>query len=89
MFSERYVEAIRHIVNEIYLTQCKGIFQAAAEFARAISTGHWVFVFGTGHSHIMAEELFYRAGGLACIVPILETGLMLHEGAIKSTALER
>lgn len=48
-----------------------------------------IHVFGTGHSHIMAEEMFYRAGGLAGINPILVGPLMLHESAIDSTRLER
>ena len=44
---------------------------------------------GTGHSHILAEELFYRAGGLAAINPILVDRLMLHLSAADSTRLER
>ena len=37
-----------------------------------------VHAFGTGHSHMLAEELFYRAGGLVRVKPILFEGLMLH-----------
>lgn len=48
-----------------------------------------VYVFGTGHSHMLAEEVHYRAGGPAFTVPILATATMLHEGAIASTAMER
>jgi hypothetical protein len=38
---------------------------------------------------MLAEEIFYRAGGLVNVNPILETSLMLHEGAAKSTEVER
>ena len=48
-----------------------------------------VHVFATGHSHMFCEELFYRSGGLVGINPILEPFLMQHEGAIRSTQLER
>lgn len=48
-----------------------------------------VYVFGTGHSHMLAEEVHYRAGGLAFAVPILAAPLMLHEGALASSQLER
>lgn len=48
-----------------------------------------VHVFATGHSHMFAEELFYRAGGLVQINPILEPFLMQHEGAVRSTQFER
>ncbi len=48
-----------------------------------------VYVFGTGHSHMLAEEVHYRAGGLAVTVPILASPIMLHEGAVAGTAHER
>ena len=51
--------------------------------------GGTVHAFGTGHSHMLAEELFYRAGGLVRVRPILFEGLMLHAGAELSTRLER
>lgn len=38
---------------------------------------------------MLAEEIFYRAGGLVRVNPILDEGLMLHAGAAKSTSLER
>ena len=46
-------------------------------------------MFATGHSHMLAEELFYRAGGLVTIDPVLRPFLMQHEGAISSTKFER
>ena len=62
---------------------------AADRLADTIAGGGLVHVFGTGHSHLLAEEVFYRAGGLAAIDPILVPSLMLHESAIRSTELER
>ena len=44
--------------------------------------------FGTGHSHMLAEEGHFRAGGFAPICPILFSGLMLHEGSL-SGEIER
>lgn len=48
-----------------------------------------VHIFATGHSHMFAEEMFYRAGGLVPVNPIFFPALMQHEGAIRSTKLER
>lgn len=48
-----------------------------------------VHVFATGHSHMFAEELFYRSGGLVQVNPILVPELMQHDGAIRSTKMER
>jgi len=47
------------------------------------------YVFGAGHSHIMAEEGFYRAGGSARVAPMLIPRYMLHESAERETCLER
>jgi uncharacterized phosphosugar-binding protein len=38
---------------------------------------------------MVEEELFYRAGGLGAVCPIFETSTMLHEGAAKSSRIER
>ena len=55
----------------------------------AMEKGKVVHVFATGHSHMFAEELFYRAGGLVPVNPILLPFLMQHEGAVRSTKFER
>ena len=57
--------------------------------AEALAADRWLYAFGTGHSHALAEEVFYRAGGLARAVPILDAKLMLHDNAIEATYLER
>jgi uncharacterized phosphosugar-binding protein len=63
--------------------------EAAKKVADAIENGGIVQLFGCGHSHILTEEVFYRAGGLVPINPIFHEPLMLHEGAVKSSELER
>lgn len=69
--------------------QSDAIEAAAAAVAASIAADGMLHVFGTGHSHLIAEELFYRAGGLAAVNPILIEGLLLHAGAELSTTLER
>ena len=64
--------------------------RAAAELvARTLSADGLVHVFGSGHSHLLALEGFYRAGGLAAIDPVLLESLMLHGNAALSTVIER
>ena len=48
-----------------------------------------IYVAGSGHSHLIAEEVFYRAGGIGAASAILDPDLMLHIGAVRSTQLER
>ncbi len=84
-----YIENCERIISRIKNEEAPNIERAAELFKNSVVNGRPVFLFGTGHSHMLAEELFYRAGGLADIQPILETSLMLHESASKSTEIER
>lgn len=84
-----YLKNIINLLHKLENTQDKIIDQVADICAECIYNGGLLYFFGTGHSHMICEEPFYRAGGLACIYPILETDLMLHEGASKSSGYER
>lgn len=63
--------------------------QAAAIILDAARDDKRVYIFGTGHSHMLAEEVHYRAGGLAFTIPVLVGSAMLHEGAVISSVYER
>ncbi|MBX3194272.1 MAG: SIS domain-containing protein [Microbacteriaceae bacterium] len=69
--------------------QADAIRRAGEAVAATIAADGLLHVFGTGHSHLLAEELFYRAGGLAAVNPVLIEGLLLHAGAELSTSMER
>ncbi len=87
--SIEYFENLQKILARIMSEQLENIEKAARAVADTLKNGGRVHTFGTGHSHILAEEIFYRAGGLVNVNPILESSLMLHESAAKSTELER
>lgn len=57
--------------------------------ADTIKNDGLIFTFGCGHSHLPGLDAFYRAGGLANVSPILDTDLMLHNGAAKSSRMEK
>ena len=84
-----YLENLNRILKDITENQIESIEKCSEAFAQALENGNNIFLFGTGHSHMLAEELFYRAGGLVNIRPVLEPALMLHESASKSTEMER
>jgi uncharacterized phosphosugar-binding protein len=84
-----YFNTVRNQVDLIGASQMKGIERAGDLFGQVLCRGQWIYLFGTGHSHMIAEELFYRAGGLARVRPILYSPLMLHESATESTLVER
>ncbi len=85
----RYLLEAGRLVDRLLADEWPAIRRAAELVADAIGRGGVVHAFGTGHSHMLAEELFYRAGGLVRVEPILFEGLMLHAGARLSTHLER
>jgi uncharacterized phosphosugar-binding protein len=85
----RYLAEASRLVQRLAAEEWGSISAAADLVAAALARGGSVHAFGTGHSHMLAEELFYRAGGLVRVKPILFEGLMLHAGAELSTALER
>ena len=87
--NKTYLRNIQRLLENLENTQEQVIEQVAEACAEAIFNGGLLYFFGTGHSHMICEEPFYRAGGLASIYPILETDLMLHEGASKSSSYER
>lgn len=84
-----YMDAVRVRLDAIAVTQQDVLAQAAQAVVTAIEADGQVYLFGTGHSHLLAEEGHYRAGGLAVVCPILCPSLMLHESAVSSTQMER
>mgnify|MGYP001440687432 CR=1 FL=1 len=85
----RYLEHAINVLVKLRDSQAENMEAAASWIASTIEGGGLVYVAGSGHSHMLAEEVFYRAGGLAAIHPLLDSPLMLHDGARRSTALER
>lgn len=88
-FAQDYYENTIKMIEKIHSTQTYQMETSAAHMARAIRDGGLIYVFGCGHSHMVAEELFYRAGGIVQVCPILDSAVMLHEGAAKSSKIER
>lgn len=84
-----YLESVVGQIRQIETSQMDGVRKAGEYVCEALCAEKWLYVFGTGHSHMIAEELFYRAGGLARIRPMLLEELMLHVSASRSTQIER
>ena len=83
------MQAIQALLDDVMATQMNAINEAATTMVKAISSGGIVYLFGTGHSHALALEGFHRAGGLAPVVPVLSSAVMMHESALSSTEMER
>lgn len=86
---DQFVSVARSQFDKVAETQRTAITTAGEWLAESLIKGGFLYAFGTGHSHMVAEEIFYRAGHLARAVPILEEKLMMHLNAIEATYLER
>ncbi len=84
-----YLTHVKGILEKTILTQEEHLAKAAGLVADSCINGGRFYVFGSGHSHMVAEEIYIRAGGLAYVKAILPPELMLHEMPNKSTYLER
>ena len=85
-----YIKIVTDTIERAYSEQTEQLDKAAAAIASAIERKNNVFVFGCSHAGILAEEVFYRTGGLAVINPIFFPGMMLNTRPITMTSsLER
>lgn len=87
--TDRYLEKVSETLASAIQSEIGRIESAGKAIADSFSRDGLLYIFGSGHSHIFAEEAFFRAGGSARICPILKPKFMLHEGALESTRLER
>jgi uncharacterized phosphosugar-binding protein len=84
-----YLDAAVRAIAAVRDGQAAAIAKATEACFQTARADRLIYIFGTGHSHMLAEEGFCRAGGLACVVPIVATSLMLHEGPFVSGGIER
>jgi uncharacterized phosphosugar-binding protein len=87
---DTYLERATALLARIAAEERESIARAAMVVADRIAEDRLVYVIGPGgHSQIGAEEVFSRAGGLACIVSFIDDGFYLGHGAARSMAIER
>ena len=89
MLYQEYLGQVDKVLKNVMETQCDKIEQAAKIVGDSLSQDGMLYVFGCGHSHIIGEDLFYRAGGTVPVCAMLDSDLMLHGGAVKSSHYER
>ena len=86
----KYLSAIKSILDSVAETQLEAMEQAAGMLAGAIAGKRSIFAFGSNHAGILAQELYYRTGGLAVINYIRAPGVGLDvEPPTLTTEMER
>lgn len=89
MIIQKYYNEVLCVLKRINSTQIDKIEKVAELVADVIKDDGIIYIFGCGHSHLIGLDAFYRAGGLANVCAMLDTDLMLHNGAAKSSKMEK
>ena len=89
MILDTYFEKVVGILEKIKSTQTEKIIEASRLVADTIKKDGVIYIFGCGHSHLIGLDCFYRSGGLVNVSAMLDTDLMLHNGAAKSSVMEK
>ena len=84
-----FQKEIQRVLDDFVTTQSKTLETVASVVADHMEEGGILYAIGTGHSHMVGEEFYARAGGLACIRLIAPMELTLGDHPLKSTVIER
>ncbi len=90
MFADQYIDIVQTTIKNAWNEQRDTIHHIASAIPIALQSKHSVYIFGCSHAGILAEEVFYRTGGMAVINPIFFPGFMLNTRPVTMTSkLER
>ena len=81
-----YYDLVQNMQQEVMDKEKEKIEQVGEIFANTIKDGGTIYAFGASHAGILAEELFYRTGGLALINPLFSPTLMLNTRPVTVTS---
>ena len=84
-----YALKINSILKKISKEENKKFIQCSKIIQESYKKGGQLFIFGTGHSKLLAEESFHRAGGYAGACPVRSDEINFSKGTDKATKLER
>ncbi len=88
--NQDYLHQVIDLLKKVDSEQAENIGKAAELMAGAIEKDELIHVYGGGgHTTLVMGEMFFRAGGLANINPIMEPGLSVFNQALKYLEFER
>lgn len=84
-----YFHELQKLLDIVLEQENALIAEAAQQIVLRLQSGGVVQLFGCGHSHLLAQDAFYHAGGLVPVRPITIEPLTLHAGALTSSKNEK
>lgn len=88
-YSQAYYNEIRSMLDKIWETQREPMAKAVRVITDCVVNGGLVHVFGCGHTQILVEEVWFRAGQPAFISPLFDQGIWPHNAPHRASALEK
>ncbi len=85
---QQYFSVMEEVVKKVYETQGANIEKAAGLLADATAKGGIIYGFGTGHSHLVTDDAFWRAASPANYCPLLEPSATGTTEITKSYVIE-
>ncbi|MCL4521891.1 MAG: sugar isomerase domain-containing protein [Firmicutes bacterium] len=76
-------------LEEVLRINHEMVDRVAVAITEAHLAGHAIYGFGSGHSALLIEEMYYRAGGLNLIRPIWDFDVMIHHDPLSASERER
>jgi uncharacterized phosphosugar-binding protein len=89
MNEKTYINELIKLLRRLVKDQRKQIAAAAEIVARSMMNDGVIHIFGTGHSSLIAQEAFMRAGGLLPVNALLDERALPSGGSLNSSAMER
>ncbi len=84
-----YPSEITRLLESLKKDCASAVAEVARRTIETVDGGGLIYVFGAGHSSILAEEAFHRAGGLIPVHPILYDFLSPHVSPKVAGKMER
>ena len=85
-YAKEYLENVQSILSTVMDTQLENIHTAANWIVDATLAHKKLWAVGCGHAGLLAQELFYRSGGLVVMNPLFAPGLQLDVSPVTLTS---
>ena len=85
---EKYFDEIGKVITKVKETQSENIMKAAEILAKTTENNGIIYGFGTGHSHLVIDDAFWRAATPANYCALLEPSATGNQEITKSYYVE-
>lgn len=84
----QYIQQMTALIEGVASQQNDKIIELAERIAESIGAGGVLHAFGSGHSHMLCEEMFHRSGGLVPVNAMIDVNFT-QLGSVNPSLLER